>query len=103
MGFIQIIEYETDRPDEMMALGNENMDGASGPPPFTRLAVTQDRDNPNRYLTIVEFPSYEAAMENSSRPEIGEFAARLAELSDSPPTFYNLDVREVWQSSASAR
>ena len=62
MSFIQIIEYETDRPDEMMALGNENMQAQSGPPAYTRLAVTQDRDNPNRYLTIVEFPSYEAAM-----------------------------------------
>ena len=51
------------------------------------------------YLNIVEFASYEAAMENSSRPEIGEFAARLAKLCDSPPKFHNLDVREVWQSS----
>jgi hypothetical protein len=41
-------------------------------------------------------------MENSSRPEIGEFAARLAKLCDSPLKFYNLDVREVWQSASSA-
>ena len=93
MGFIQIIEYETDRPDEMMALGNENMEGASGPPPFTRLAVTQDRDNPNRYLTIVEFPSYEAAMENSRRPETGEFAKQMAALCTKGPEFHNLDVQ----------
>lgn len=93
MGFIQIIEYETDRPDEMMALGNENMERAGGAPPFTRLAVTQDRDNPNRYLTIVEFPSYEAAMENSDDPATSDFAARMAALCTSGPRFHNLDVR----------
>jgi hypothetical protein len=93
MGFIQIIEYETDRPDEMMALGQANMDAQGGPPPFTRLAVTQDRDNPNRYLTIVEFPSYEAAMANSDDPATSEFAARMTALCTSGPRYQNLDVR----------
>jgi len=65
----------------------------------TRTTIAADRDRPGYYLNIVEFASYEAAMENSSRPEIGEFAARLAKLCDSPPKFHNLDVREVWQSS----
>jgi hypothetical protein len=36
-------------------------------------------------------------MENSNRPEVGEYAARLAKLCDGPPKFYNLDVRETWQ------
>ena len=93
MSFIQIIEYETDRPDEMMALGNENMQRAGDAPPFTRLAVTQDRDNPNRYLTIVEFPSYEAAMANSEDAGTADFATRMAALCTSGPRFHNLDVR----------
>jgi hypothetical protein len=93
MGFIQIIEYETDRPDEMMALGNENMERVGDAPPFTRVTVTQDRDNPSRYLTIVEFPSYEAAMANSEDPGTSEFAARMAALCTSGPVFHNLDVR----------
>jgi hypothetical protein len=41
-------------------------------------------------------------MENSARAEVGEFAARLAKLCDSPLKFYNLDVREVGLLSASA-
>ena len=49
------------------------------------------------YGQLVEFDSYEAAMENSNRPEVGEYAARLAKLCDAPPRFYNLDVREAWQ------
>jgi hypothetical protein len=50
------------------------------------------RDNDGIYFNIVEFPSYEAAMENSNRPETAEFAAQLAKLCDGPATFHNLDV-----------
>ena len=57
-------------------------------------AVTRDRDNPNRYFTIVEFPSYEVAMENSARPETDKFARALAARCTSGPKFYNLDVQE---------
>jgi quinol monooxygenase YgiN len=93
MTFIQIIEYETDRPDEMQALGEARMNEASGPPPFARLAVTQDRDRPNHYMTIVEFSSYEAATANNDDPATQKFAADMAALCTSPPTFHNLDVR----------
>ena len=41
---------------------------------------------------MVEFSSYEVGMENSSRPETGEFAEFLANLSDGPLKFRNLDV-----------
>ncbi len=92
MGFIQIIEYETDRFDEIQALGDENMEGTEMPPGF-RMTVTRDRDNPNRYFTIVEFPSYEVAMENSARPETDKFAKAMTALCTSGPKFYNLDVQ----------
>ena len=101
-GFIQIIEMQTSRFDEVEALGNEirtKLDDGSPSSPL-RGAFTADRDRPGVYLNIVEFDSYEAAMENSNRPETGEFAARLAKLCDAPPKFYNLDVREVWEPSA---
>ncbi|HSP36496.1 MAG TPA: hypothetical protein VLR26_01955, partial [Frankiaceae bacterium] len=54
--------------------------------------VTQDREDPNLYRTVIEFPSYEVAMETSNSPEVSEFAARMAALCDGPPTFRNLDV-----------
>jgi hypothetical protein len=34
-------------------------------------------------------------MANSGQPATAEFAARLAKLCDGPPTFHNLDVRQV--------
>jgi heme-degrading monooxygenase HmoA len=92
MAFIQIIEYETDRADEIAAMmGDMEADPAEAPG-FVRLVVTQDRDNPRRYLTIVEFESYEIAMANSDKPETGEMAAKLAALCAGPPKFHNLDV-----------
>jgi quinol monooxygenase YgiN len=93
MSFIQIIEYETDRADEMEALMDQRRaEAGDAPPPFTRLAVTQDRENPRRYLSILEFSSYEEAMANSGEPETHEFAQKMAALTTSGPRFWNLDV-----------
>lgn len=91
MSFIQIIEYQTDRPDEVAALGAQ-MEASGGVQRFTSLHMTKDRDKTNGYVTIVEFPSYEVAMENSDAPETKEFAAKMMELAVGPPRFLNLDV-----------
>lgn len=92
MSFIQIIEYETDRPDEVRTLGQTQIAQMPAPPGGVRVLMTRDRDKPNRYFTLVEFPSYEAAMSNSKRPETGQFASRMAELCTSGPTYHNLEV-----------
>ena len=95
-GFVQIIEYETDKPEEMKALRNEMRDDMGDTAAsFGRLVVTQDRDNPRRYLIIVEFPSYEEAMENSGRAETDAFAGRMAALCTRGPIYYNLDVQRT--------
>ena len=92
MPFIQIIDYETDRPAEIDEQMRQSMQ-FGGEPSFTRLEHTQDHDNPRHFLTIVEFPSYELAMENSNRPETDQMARELAELCTSGPSYQNLDVR----------
>jgi hypothetical protein len=87
-GFVQIIEFTTSRIDEI-----EKLAESMGDMGFARRAtITADRDRSGTYLNIVEFDSYDEAMQNSSRPEVGEFAGKLAELCDGPPRFYNLDV-----------
>ncbi len=93
MSFVQIIEYETDKPDEVMKLGDSQMRENAGHQPFTRLTMTQDRDMPNHYETIVEFDSYEAAMANSRDPSTNEFAKKMAALCTKPPRYHNLDVK----------
>src|SRR3974390_2129869 len=60
-----------------------------------RGTVCKDRDRENRYLSIIEFDSYEDAMANSQLPETDALAkslAELAELADGPPQFLNLEV-----------
>lgn len=99
-GFIQIIEYQTSRIDEVQALIDKRRaqleSGTALATAPRRGTLTADRDRPGYYVTIIEFDSYESAMENSNRPETGEMAAEMAKLCDGPPTFYNLDVRETW-------
>jgi hypothetical protein len=67
-GFAQIIEMQTSRIDEVEALIRElrdRLDDVRSSAPL-RGTMTADRDREGFYLSIVEFDSYEAAMENSN-------------------------------------
>ena len=92
MKFAQIIEFRTSRIDNF----NANLDAWITRTEGSRIPhhalLTRDRDAGDRYLLIVEFASYDRGMENSSRPETSEFAAVLAEISEEPLAFRNLDV-----------
>lgn len=90
-GFVQIIEFRTSRLEELRALSDEFDDRRQGGA-MVHGVVTADRDEPGLYRTIVEFTSYEEAMENSARSDTSEFSRRMAALCDGPPTFRNLDV-----------
>ena len=92
MRFIQIIEFTTNRIDELNVALDEWLSQTQGNRAATRGTQTRDRDRADTYLQIVEFPSHEEAMANSDLPETAEFAARLAQLCNEPPTFRNLDV-----------
>jgi hypothetical protein len=92
VGFVQVIEFRTDRIDEVNALIDEWIKTSEEWRTPTRGTLGSDRDQPGTYIQIVEFPSYELAMENSNRPETGEFASRLAALCLGEATFRNLDV-----------
>jgi len=94
-GFVQMIQYTTSRFDEVEKLYDE-MQGQRDTGTVRRGTITADRDHPNQYVSVVEFDSYESAMENSRRPETSEFASRMAELCDGPAPFYNLDVLHTW-------
>ena len=95
-GFVQIVEFKTSRPEELMALGDE-MEPQRSSGTAKRLVIGADRDRPGYYFSIIEFDSYEEAMENSNRPETSEFAEKMGKLCDGPPTFRNLDVERTWQ------
>ena len=92
MTFIQLIEFRTSRIEELNAAMDRWLATTEGKRTSTLSVQAQDRDAPDTYVHIVEFPSYEAAMANSNLPETGEFAATLAEVCDGPLSFRNLDV-----------
>lgn len=92
MGFVQLIEFSTTRVDEVRALVDGYRAATEGVRTSTRGQLCADRDQANRYITIVEFASYEDAMKNSERPETAELAAKMGVLCDGPPAFRNLDV-----------
>jgi hypothetical protein len=94
--FFQIIEFNTSRLDEIEALAKD-ADARRRSGNVRRITMTADRDHPGHYMNIVEFDSYESAMENSQRSDMQEFAAQFAQLCNEPPTFYNLDVEQVWE------
>jgi hypothetical protein len=89
--FVQMVEFSTSRIDEMAKFQEEWRE--QNPDRLLDWSiVAQDRDNPGKYAVIVHFSSYEVAMQNSADPRTAEYAAKMAELSDAPPTFRNLDV-----------
>ncbi|MEY2448745.1 MAG: hypothetical protein QOH79_2221 [Acidimicrobiaceae bacterium] len=92
MKFVQIIEFKTSDIDGFNKALDEWIERTQGVRTNTRALQTKDRDATDTYVQIVEFPSYDEAMENSNRPETAEFAATLAKFCDGPPVFRNLDV-----------
>ncbi|MEU9448416.1 hypothetical protein [Streptomyces sp. NPDC048277] len=96
MTFVQIIDFETDRIDEMKELA-DGMDsqfaGREGGP--TRRLILRDRSRPGHYLGVIEFNSYEEAMQNSNDPETSKFAEQMAALCTRPPSFADCDVVDM--------
>ncbi|MFD8234412.1 hypothetical protein ACFV20_21360 [Streptomyces sp. NPDC059696] len=96
MKFVQIIEFETERLDEMQQVleeaGQRNAGRTNGP---THSTLLKDRDKPGRYLALIEFDSYEEAMRNSDDPETSAMAQRLDALSTGERVYTNCDVLDA--------
>ena len=82
MAFVQIIEFETSRIEEVRAIGEQWEAAAGTDRKAGRRILCEDRDHPGRYCNIVFFDSYEAAMENSNHPMTQEFSGRMAAITD---------------------
>lgn len=97
MKFVQTIEFQTSRIDEIMALDNKWREATAGKRTATAMNITKDRDRPNTYVWMIEFPSYEDAMRNNDLPETQQIADQMMKLSDGSAVFRNLDVVEQRQ------
>ena|SRR5437764_852057 len=92
MRFTQHIEFRTSRIDEFNARLDEWMVSTEGRRIPHRAVLRKDRDANDVYVLMVEFSSYETGMDNSNRPETGEFATFLGQISEGGLAFRNFDV-----------
>ncbi|MEO3767099.1 hypothetical protein [Streptomyces sp. B8F3] len=92
MTFVQLIEYESERGEELDRAMDEWMTATEGKRTMSREMHGRDRGDTRHYVDIVEFPSYEQAMINNDLPETKRIAERFRELCSSEPRFVNLDV-----------
>ncbi|MBB2912581.1 quinol monooxygenase YgiN [Streptosporangium becharense] len=92
MSFIQVIEFESTREEDIRRLMDEWRDTTADERTATRTTLTRDRARPEHYVAIVRFPSYEEAMRNSKLPQTDKLARRMREICDGPLRFMDLDV-----------
>ncbi|WP_411101319.1 ester cyclase [Streptomyces sp. cmx-4-9] len=92
MTFVQVIDYETLRFDEMNALIDRYTEQSSGRRTVGHTMIGRDREARNHYVDFVEFPSYEEAMKNSQLPETDRMFQEMVSLCEGMPRFMNLDV-----------
>ncbi|MFB7932368.1 MULTISPECIES: hypothetical protein [Streptomyces] len=96
MKFVQIIDFETEHLDEMEQVFEEagqRFAGRTGGP--THRILLKDRDNPRRYLALIEFESHEEAMRNSDDPETGRMAEKLGALCIGERVYTNCDLLDA--------
>ena len=94
-GFVQIMELDTSKIDEVDALGRELAEVVGDQFKARKATTAEDRERRGHFYVIVEFESYEEAMENSDDPMTNVYAERMGGLLDGPPVFRNLDVVSV--------
>jgi hypothetical protein len=91
MPFVQIIEFTTSDIGAITKLDEEWVKATEGKRTARRLLLARDRSNPNRYMELVFFDSYESAMENSNLPETQAIAKKYQAATDNV-TFHDLDI-----------
>jgi hypothetical protein len=91
MAFVQIMEVTTPDISALQQINTEWEKATEGKRTARRQIVTRDRKNPDRYLIMVFFDSYESAMQNSNLPETQAFAQRFQQAMGGA-TFHDLDV-----------
>lgn len=92
--FIQLIDAAAQDVEATLATLSEQLERQTDDRHTVRRAiVARDRDDDTRFVSIVFFDSYEAAMQNSELPETDELSKRMMALADDV-TFHNFEVVE---------
>ncbi|GAA3297859.1 ester cyclase [Streptomyces cinereospinus] len=104
MTFVQVIDCKTSRFEELDRLMDAWVEKTKGKRTATHSVIGKDRLDASHFIEIVEFPSYEEAMRNSTLPETDRIFQDMVALCDEMPTFTDLDVvRDQQMFSATVR
>ncbi|GHF57745.1 hypothetical protein GCM10010218_43950 [Streptomyces mashuensis] len=104
MTFVQLVECRTRQFEEMDRLMDRWVAATEGRRTATHSLVGRDHSDRDHYVEIIEFPSFEKAMENSNLPETDRIFQEIVALCDEMPTFTDLDVvRDEQLNKATAR
>lgn len=88
--FIQLIEYWTDRFDEVDSLLTDWITDSQGQRTATRTRIGQDRHDRQHYIELLEFNSVEDAERNSQLPVTDAIHQRFVPLCSRGPIFTDL-------------
>lgn len=95
MAFIQIVSFHCTDPSALRDIEDEWLAATEGRRTLQRETFLVDRNDPSHFMTINEFESNEAAMQNSKLPETDAMARKVAGLLTGEPTYHDLDVVKV--------
>lgn len=92
MQFVQTMGVSSSDIEAVKSLLAEWHEAEAGVAPgYVGSRLLADRDEPGRYLLVVDFDSHAAAEQNNDRPETQQWAGKLNALLDGEATFGNYD------------
>ncbi|MEV4433502.1 ester cyclase [Streptomyces sp. NPDC049555] len=92
MTFVQVVDCRTRHFDKMNRLMDDWIALTEGKRTATHSVVGRDHSDGDHYIEIIEFPSFEKAMENSNLPETDRVFQEIVSLCEGLPSFTDLDV-----------
>ncbi|WP_405484748.1 ester cyclase [Streptomyces sp. NBC_00009] len=87
-----LIDCKTARVSDMNRLMDSWVEQTKGRRTATHSIVGKDRSEPDHYVEIVEYPSYEEAIRNLQLPETSRLFHEIVALCDEKPALVGLDV-----------
>lgn len=94
MAFVQLIGFRAADVEEVRRIDDEWRRATEGTRTARRELLARDHSDPDRYVAIVFFDSYESAMENSSLPATKAAAEQYLKVTSGQPVFHDLDILE---------
>jgi hypothetical protein len=103
MQFIQLVEFYSQSPVNELRDSMDAWLGAShGKRALQMTVLAAERDQPNHYWELLEYPSEAEANSSAELPETQAAYNRWAGLLEGEPVFHNLDVMEQYGGPSTA-